>query len=38
MTPSTIPYNVFYDSRFNAGLNLVNYFDDYVLWRSKAML
>ncbi len=38
MTPSSIDYNVFYDSRFNAGLNLVNYFDDYVLWRSKAML
>lgn len=33
-----IPYNVYYDNRYNAGLNLVSYFDDYVIWRSKAQL
>ena len=35
---STIPYNVFYDNRYNAGLNLSSYFDDAVIWRSKARL
>ncbi len=35
---STIPKNVFYDNRYNAGLNLTSYFDDYVVWRSKAQL
>lgn len=33
-----IPKNVFYDSRFNNGLNLTSYFDDYVVWRTKASL
>jgi prepilin-type N-terminal cleavage/methylation domain-containing protein len=35
---TTIPKNVFYDNRYNAGLNLASYFDDYVIWRSKAQL
>ncbi len=35
---ATIPKNVFYDNRYNAGLNLKNYFDDFVIWRSKAQL
>lgn len=37
-TALNIPYNVFYDSRYNAGLNLTSYFDDYVVWRTKAQL
>ena len=35
---TAIPYNVFYDNRYNAGLNLKSYFDDYVVWRPKAQL
>lgn len=35
---SGIPKNVFYDNRFNNGLNLVSYFDDYVIWRAKSQL
>lgn len=35
---NTIPGNVFYDARFNSGLNLNNYFDDFVIWRTKAQL
>jgi prepilin-type N-terminal cleavage/methylation domain-containing protein len=35
---SSIPYNVFYDNRYNAGFNLTSYFDDVVVWRSKAQL
>ena len=38
MTQSTIPYNVFYDNRYNAGFNRSSYFDDVVVWRSKAQL
>jgi prepilin-type N-terminal cleavage/methylation domain-containing protein len=37
-TVTAIPKNVFYDSRFNPGLNRVSYFDDYIVWRSKAQL
>jgi prepilin-type N-terminal cleavage/methylation domain-containing protein len=33
-----IPHNVFYDNRYNAGLNLTSYFDDYIVWRTKAQL
>lgn len=33
-----IPYNVFYDNRFNNGLNMRNYFDDIVIWRTKGQL
>lgn len=33
-----IAKNVFYDNRFNAGLNLSSYFDDYVVWRPKSRL
>lgn len=35
---TAIPKNVFYDNRYNAGLNLRSFFDDYVVWRSKAQL
>jgi hypothetical protein len=35
---STIPYNVFYDNRVNAGLNLTSYFDDVVVWRPRSQL
>lgn len=35
---TAIPKNVFYDNRYNAGLNLSSYFDDYVIWRSKTQL
>lgn len=35
---STIPYNVFYDNRFNAGLNRASYFDDVVAWRPRSQL
>ncbi len=38
MTPATIPYHVFYDNRINKGLNLVSYFDDSVIWRTKGRL
>jgi len=38
MTESFIPYNVFYDNRYNAGFNRSSYFDDVVVWRSKAQL
>lgn len=34
----TIPTNVFYDNRYNAGLNASSYFDDVVIWRTKAQL
>ena len=33
-----IPLNVFYDARFNTGFLAKNYFDDYIVWRSKAQL
>lgn len=35
---SSIPYNVFYDNRLNAGLNLASYFDDIVVWRARSQL
>jgi prepilin-type N-terminal cleavage/methylation domain-containing protein len=35
---NNIPNNVFYDNRYNAGLNLTSYFDDVVIWRPKAKL
>lgn len=35
---SIIPYNVFYDSRFNTGNVETNKFDDIVLWRTKGQL
>ena len=35
---SNIPDQVFYDNRYNAGLNLVSYFDDVVIWRTKGQL
>jgi prepilin-type N-terminal cleavage/methylation domain-containing protein len=35
---NNIPNNVFYDNRYNAGLNLTSYFDDVVVWRPKAKL
>jgi prepilin-type N-terminal cleavage/methylation domain-containing protein len=38
MSVTTIPFNVFYDNRLNAGLNLTSYFDDAVIWRTKAQL
>ena len=38
MTESAIPYNAFYDNRYNAGFNRSSYFDDVVVWRSKAQL
>ncbi len=38
MTVTTIPYNVFYDNRYNPGLNLASYFDDVAIWRTKAQL
>ena len=38
-TPSvTIDPNVFYDSRYNTGIQEANYFDDIVVWRSKGQL
>lgn len=37
-TANSVPYNVFYDNRYNAGLNLTSYFDDVVIWRPKAKL
>lgn len=30
--------NVFYDNRLNSGLNLKSYYDDIVVWRTKAQL
>jgi prepilin-type N-terminal cleavage/methylation domain-containing protein len=33
-----LPYYVYYDNRYNPGLNLISYFDDAVVWRSKAQL
>lgn len=38
MSPNNIPTYVFYDNRYNPGLNLTSYFDDVVIWRSKAHL
>lgn len=38
MSVTTIPTNVFYDSRNNAGLNLTSYFDDVVIWRPRGQL
>ena len=38
MSVTTIPTNVFYDSRINAGLNLSSYFDDVVIWRPRGQL
>lgn len=38
MTVSSIPYYVFYDNRYNAGLNLSSYFDDVAVWRGKDQL
>ena len=38
MSVTTIPTYVFYDNRYNPGLNLVSYFDDAVVWRTKAQL
>ena len=38
MSITNIPYNVFYDNRYNPGLNLVSYFDDVAVWRTKAQL
>ena len=35
---STIPNNVFYDNRTNAGLNRASYFDDVVAWRPRSQL
>lgn len=35
---TAIPANVFYDNRYNAGLNPTSYFDDVILWRTKAQL
>lgn len=37
-TSVSVPNNVFYDSRFNAGKIEDNYFDDIVRWRSKSVL
>lgn len=40
-TPGTavsIPLNVFYDTRYNAGSIEDNYFDDLIVWRSKSDL
>ncbi|MFM9890172.1 MAG: type II secretion system protein [Rickettsiales bacterium] len=35
----TIPFNVFYDSRFNTGSGVeANIFDDIVVWRTKGQL
>lgn len=34
----TVPINVFYDNRYNPGLNLYSYFDDVAVWRTKAQL
>ncbi len=33
-----IPLNAFYDARFNTGFLAKNYFDDYIVWRTKAQL
>lgn len=38
MSVTNIPYNVFYDNRVNAGLNLTSYFDDVVVWRPRSQL
>ncbi|MFZ4540572.1 MAG: type II secretion system protein [Rickettsiales bacterium] len=38
MSITTIPYNAFYDNRFNPGSNLASYFDDIVVWRTKNKL
>lgn len=42
MTPplsvTTIPKNVFYDNRYNAGFNLTSYYDDALVWRPRARL
>jgi prepilin-type N-terminal cleavage/methylation domain-containing protein len=38
MSVTTIPYNVFYDNRYNPGLNLSSYYDDVAIWRTKAQL
>ena len=35
---STIGFNVFYDNRYNAGLNPAKYYDDYAIWRTKDQL
>ena len=37
-SPATIPHNVFFDSRFNAGSQPANYDDDAVVWRPRGML
>ena len=38
MSVAGIGANVFYDNRYNPGLNLVSYFDDVDVWRTKAQL
>lgn len=38
MNPSTIPLNVLYDSRYNAGSQTTNYFDDVIIWRKRGQL
>lgn len=35
---STIPNNVFYDNRLNAGLNRASYYDDVAIWRPRVQL
>lgn len=35
---STIPNNVFYDNRLNAGLNRSSYYDDIAIWRPRLQL
>lgn len=35
---STIPNNVFYDNRVNAGLNRASYYDDVAIWRPRLQL
>lgn len=38
IAPASIPLNVLYDSRFNAGNQEVNFFDDLVIWRTQGQL
>jgi hypothetical protein len=35
---AVIPRNVFFDGRFNNGLAIKYYFDDYIIWRPRSQL
>lgn len=38
LSVTTIPKNVFYDNRYNAGFNLTSYYDDALVWRPRGRL